>query len=166
VGILQGNEVQLEDNSVAPSHVQVEVPDSAGFFVVQNSDGNLDGEKAMDVDGGLVGATEAGKEEVLEMGRVQELKEKGVLLAAHGKKDKGVQMTGGGEGKKPGSYQRRPRDLGDRSEIKLKDTEKKRNREPEFPEEVVDHKKVTGAAVEVGDDELEDGKAGLLGLSL
>jgi hypothetical protein len=58
----------MEDNSVAPSPIQVEVPNSAGFFIVQGSGSNLDGEKAMDVDGGLVGVTEVGKEEVLELG--------------------------------------------------------------------------------------------------
>jgi hypothetical protein len=60
--------VQLEDNSVAPSPVQVEVPDRAGFSVVQGSGSNLDGEKAMYVDGVHVGVTEVGKEEVLELG--------------------------------------------------------------------------------------------------
>jgi hypothetical protein len=47
----------------------------------------------------------------------QELKEKGLLLAARGERDKGLEMTGGG-GKKPGSYQWRPCDQGARGETK------------------------------------------------
>jgi len=160
-----GAVVQLEDNSATPNLEQVEVPNNAGFFVMQGDGSHMIGEKDMDVDGVAGGGTGVEGKVQNVLGLVQGMKEGGVALAVQ-VESKGVEVLGGG-GKKPDSFQRRPRDPGTLSEAQPLVLERKRSREPESSGEELDHRKkrVVGAEAGFGNDNMVNGKAGLLGES-
>jgi hypothetical protein len=117
--------------------------------VVQVEEGNLEDEKDMDVDGGLLGVVGTREEIGLEV-EGEKLKVSGeqhlVALEARGR------ITGKAEGggRKPGSFHRLQRVPGEKMDALVVESVKKRCRGSEHEEEFLDSKKrkAAGALVE------------------